>query len=244
VPEKRADPQSRLIALPVTRILARSDHPGEPIFILQGGPSHTNMTFDKVSRYADEHEVVLVGYRGVDGSVRLDCPEVESATNLGRSATPERRLHHSKQLRQDGQGLPRPGGCAATLTVLSLLWMAWWVRKRGRFGTKASAALRSVYPIILGLGGFLLGTLIVLTTMPSIPIDNDLLVALAVGLSVGPWDLPGRGAPRLVDPEQGCWIRGGSRGRARRCLARVPCHHWPDSTGHRDPRSHCRRSST
>jgi hypothetical protein len=28
VPEKRADPQSRLIALPVTRILARSDHPG------------------------------------------------------------------------------------------------------------------------------------------------------------------------------------------------------------------------
>ena len=73
----------------------------------------------------------------------------------------------------------------ATLTVLSLLWMAWWVHKRGRFGTKASAALRSIYPIILGLGGFLLGTLIVLTTMPSIPIDNDLLVALAVGVPVG-----------------------------------------------------------
>jgi pimeloyl-ACP methyl ester carboxylesterase len=79
VPEKRADPKSQRIALPVTRILARSDHPQEPIFILQGGPGHTNMAFDKVSRYADEHDVVLVGYRGVDGSVRLDCPEVESA---------------------------------------------------------------------------------------------------------------------------------------------------------------------
>ena len=79
VPEKRADPQSRLIALPVTRIRARSDHPGEPIFLLQGGPGATNMTFDKVNRYADEHDVVLVGYRGIDGSVRLDCPEVESA---------------------------------------------------------------------------------------------------------------------------------------------------------------------
>ena len=79
VPEKRADPHSRLIALPVTRILARSDHPREPIFLLQGGPGHTNMTFDKVNRYADEHDVVLVGYRGIDGSVRLDCPEVESA---------------------------------------------------------------------------------------------------------------------------------------------------------------------
>jgi pimeloyl-ACP methyl ester carboxylesterase len=79
VPEKRVDPQSRLIALPVTRIRATSDHPREPIFLLQGGPGATNMTYDKVNRYADQHDMVLVGYRGVDGSVRLDCPEVESA---------------------------------------------------------------------------------------------------------------------------------------------------------------------
>jgi pimeloyl-ACP methyl ester carboxylesterase len=79
VPEKRVDPQSRLIALPVTRIRATSDHPGEPIFVLQGGPGLSNMTFEIASRYADEHDVVLVGYRGIDGSVRLDCPEVESA---------------------------------------------------------------------------------------------------------------------------------------------------------------------
>jgi hypothetical protein len=40
--------------------------------------------------------------------------------------------------------------------VLSLLWMGWWVRKRGGFGTKASAVLRSLYSIVLGVGGFLL----------------------------------------------------------------------------------------
>ena len=34
VPENRADPQSRLIALPVIRIHAQSDHPAEPIFRL------------------------------------------------------------------------------------------------------------------------------------------------------------------------------------------------------------------
>jgi pimeloyl-ACP methyl ester carboxylesterase len=79
VPEKRVGPPSRLIALPITRILARSDHAQEPIFLLQGGPGASNMTFDKVNRYADEHDVILLGYRGVDGSVRLDCPEVESA---------------------------------------------------------------------------------------------------------------------------------------------------------------------
>jgi pimeloyl-ACP methyl ester carboxylesterase len=79
VPENRADPQSRMIALPVTRIHARSDHPAEPIFRLEGGPGITNMKFENASRFADKRDVVLVGYRGVDGSVTLDCPEVESA---------------------------------------------------------------------------------------------------------------------------------------------------------------------
>jgi uncharacterized membrane protein YdfJ with MMPL/SSD domain/pimeloyl-ACP methyl ester carboxylesterase len=79
VPENRAKPGSRLIALPVTRIKARSDHPGAPVFRLEGGPGISNMHFAKASRFADRHDVVLVGYRGVDGSVKLDCPEVESA---------------------------------------------------------------------------------------------------------------------------------------------------------------------
>jgi pimeloyl-ACP methyl ester carboxylesterase len=79
VPENRHSAHSRLIAVPVTRIRARSDHPAEPIFRLQGGPGLTNMTFSKASRYAENHDVVLVGYRGADGSSVLDCPEVESA---------------------------------------------------------------------------------------------------------------------------------------------------------------------
>ena len=79
VPENRSDPQSRLIALPVTRIRAQSDQPAEPIFYLEGGPGITNMEFKYASRYAEDHDVVLVGYRGVDGSVKLDCPEVSSA---------------------------------------------------------------------------------------------------------------------------------------------------------------------
>ncbi len=79
VPENGADPGSQLIALPVSRILARSEHPGEPIFRLQGGPGQSNMDFPEASRYAENHDVVLVGYRGIDSSVRLDCPEVETA---------------------------------------------------------------------------------------------------------------------------------------------------------------------
>ena len=79
VPENRNEPQSRLIALPVKRIRALSERPAEPIFRLQGGPGVTNMRFPEASRFVDRHDVVLVGYRGMDGSAKLDCPEVESA---------------------------------------------------------------------------------------------------------------------------------------------------------------------
>ena len=79
VPENRADPHSRLIALPVIRIRAHSAHPGDPIFRLQGGPGVTNMSFPDASRFTANHDVVLVGYRGVDGSSVLNCPEVTAA---------------------------------------------------------------------------------------------------------------------------------------------------------------------
>ena len=79
VPENRADPRSRLIALPVIQVLARSSHPLAPIFRLGGGPGVTNMTFPDASRLAAQHDVVMVGYRGVDGSSVLNCPEVNAA---------------------------------------------------------------------------------------------------------------------------------------------------------------------
>lgn len=80
VPETRGDPESRLIALPVTRIPASStDSPGEPVFFLTGGPGGSNMAFDYADRYARDRDFVLVGYRGIDGSVQLECPEVEAA---------------------------------------------------------------------------------------------------------------------------------------------------------------------
>jgi pimeloyl-ACP methyl ester carboxylesterase len=90
VRENRHDPHSRLIALPVKRIHARFANARAPIFRLQGGPGVTNMSFPDASRFADKHDVVLVGYRGVDGSVRLDCPEVTSAREHARDFLSEK----------------------------------------------------------------------------------------------------------------------------------------------------------
>jgi pimeloyl-ACP methyl ester carboxylesterase len=80
VPENRANPESRLIALPVTRIRATGNQPAEPIFDLPGGPGIPNHGNGRISLswFIDQHDVVIVGYRGVDGSVQLDCPEVSA----------------------------------------------------------------------------------------------------------------------------------------------------------------------
>ncbi|MGH3020921.1 MAG: hypothetical protein ACRDOP_09725 [Gaiellaceae bacterium] len=72
----------------------------------------------------------------------------------------------------------------ALLTVLSLLWMPLRVR-RGPFGRKAGAMLRSVYPVVLGLGGWFVGVLIVITTMPGTALDDERLATLSVGVPVG-----------------------------------------------------------
>jgi hypothetical protein len=113
VRENRHARDSRLIALPVTRIRARAAHPGAAIFRLQGGPGITNMDFPDGTRLTARHDVVLVGYRGVDGSSRLDCPEVIAARErsgdlLGaRSLAAVARGYRScaDRLRRDGVDL-------------------------------------------------------------------------------------------------------------------------------------------
>src|SRR3954470_16556021 len=106
VPENRHDAHSRLIALPVKRIKALSASSKEPVFRLQGGPGLTNMDFPDASRFASDRDVVLVGYRGVDGSQSLQCPEADSA------------MKHARDFRSDsfydayGKGL---SDCAARL---------------------------------------------------------------------------------------------------------------------------------
>jgi pimeloyl-ACP methyl ester carboxylesterase len=63
----------------MVRIPARSGSSAEPVFYLEGGPGISNMDFPQVRPFAEDRDVVMLGFRGVDGSVRLDCPEVTSA---------------------------------------------------------------------------------------------------------------------------------------------------------------------
>ena len=76
VPENRNDPDSRLILVPVTRILSTGGAPAEPIFFMPGGPGLPNWGSWDSAWFLEDHDFVFVGYRGVDGSVRLDSSEV------------------------------------------------------------------------------------------------------------------------------------------------------------------------
>jgi pimeloyl-ACP methyl ester carboxylesterase len=86
VPENRADPDSRLIVLPVTRIRAANRASSEPIFRFEGGPGVPNEFDDPTfgGRFNETRDVVLVGYRGVEGSSVLGCPEVTEALKVSR----------------------------------------------------------------------------------------------------------------------------------------------------------------
>ena len=75
VPENWDKAGSRLIALPVVRIPASGPNPAEPVFWLVGGPGGTNLSWAPPAWLLEKHDVVMVGYRGVDGTVVLSCPK-------------------------------------------------------------------------------------------------------------------------------------------------------------------------
>ena len=76
VPEKWEDPHSKTISLPVVRFPATSANPTEPIFWLQGGPGSPNLSWAPPDWLLKNHDVILVGYRGAEGSTVLDCPDL------------------------------------------------------------------------------------------------------------------------------------------------------------------------
>ncbi len=78
VPENRSKPDSRLIEIPFIQIHATGDNISEPVFFLNGGPGSPNIdSYHFVSNLIENHDIVLVGYRGVEGSVTLDLPEID-----------------------------------------------------------------------------------------------------------------------------------------------------------------------
>jgi MFS family permease len=71
------------------------------------------------------------------------------------------------------------------IALLSLLLLWRRSRKRGRIGRTASVLLRSVFPVVLGLAGWLAGVVVVLLAFPTVPLDDATLAVLSIGVPIG-----------------------------------------------------------
>ena len=120
VPERRDGPGGRHITLPLVRVRALLPSGRTPVFRLGGGPGLTNMRFGCPAAL-DGHDVVLVGYRGVDGSTRLDCPEVAAALRLGDLLSPATRRAVAQAAAAAAQRLASSGVDPAGYTVAETL---------------------------------------------------------------------------------------------------------------------------
>jgi len=80
VPEDRTDRSSRVIELPVVVIKSDNPDPLPPIFQLEGGPGLSNINYENNVNESilENHHVVQVGYRGVDGSPTLKHPLLDN----------------------------------------------------------------------------------------------------------------------------------------------------------------------
>ena len=76
VPEDRSRPDSRQVELPIVVVKALSPSPDHPVFQCTGGPGGSNIGPEQRIGEADvrNHDIVQVGYRGVDGTRKLKHP--------------------------------------------------------------------------------------------------------------------------------------------------------------------------
>jgi len=71
VKENRNNTESRIITIPILRIHSLNKDPKEPVFLLNGGPGGSNI-YNFGIWLIDQHDIVMVGYRGADGSTKLN----------------------------------------------------------------------------------------------------------------------------------------------------------------------------
>lgn len=84
VPESWETPKGSRMSLPVVRFQATDSAAYPPVFWLSGGPGQSNMHSLRYDTFIDSSDHIMVGYRGVDGGVPLDCPEVVEVLEAAR----------------------------------------------------------------------------------------------------------------------------------------------------------------
>ena len=89
------------IPLPVKWIKKTSAQRQKPVILgINGGPGISNLSFKPPKELLDDFEILLVGFRGVDGKLNIQCNEFEA----GLSASPKLLTAHSVKVMQNAMG--------------------------------------------------------------------------------------------------------------------------------------------
>ncbi|MCU0453548.1 MAG: alpha/beta hydrolase [Bacteroidetes bacterium] len=121
VPENRSTQHTRLLQLPFIRHHARKDTSSEPIFILGGGPGKSNLWREMPEVFYAHSDVINVGYRGVDGEVKLKCPEIGRAMSRDNPLSHDALMEFRKTLRGSYDSLVKVGIDLDEYTMLEVV---------------------------------------------------------------------------------------------------------------------------
>lgn len=158
------------ITLPLKVLRATKSRPDGAVFWLSGGPGQSNMTYTPPASLREKYDVVLVGYRGVDGGIRLSCPEVRKALKgTGNDLLSQSSVTHiNKAFGACADRLIQEGIDLEGFTIAQVLKDFEAVRKAlgyekinllaGSYGTRVSQIYMQQYPeaidraILIGTG--------------------------------------------------------------------------------------------
>ncbi len=129
VPENRGDSASRRLSLPFIRHHARGDSTAPPIFILGGGPGKSNLWREMPDVFYAKNDVVNVGYRGVDGEVKLKCPEIGAAMTRANPLSHDALMEFRALVRHSYDSLVQSGIDVDGYTMLEVVEDIEMVRK-------------------------------------------------------------------------------------------------------------------
>lgn len=89
MPANRTYSDPPVIQLPFVRFRANIECTHPPVFLLTGGPGVSNLWVDLPDIFHTYNDLIKIGYRGVDGDVKLKCPEIGSALTIANLLSPE-----------------------------------------------------------------------------------------------------------------------------------------------------------
>lgn len=79
VPLDANNPDSGSLVLPVVILPAKNEAKFDPIFLLKGGPGASNIWQSPLDWMFLDQDLVMIGYRGADGPIELQCRDFNDA---------------------------------------------------------------------------------------------------------------------------------------------------------------------